>query len=252
MKQIISPLLLIVLSLISFSNAYQKLYVNFIPFESVQCSGNPSGIGYGGLVNTCFTFDNSRNWLFNYLEQENSISFTQYYNKGGVTELCEIKSMKTRTALIGECVSGKDLVFNSFYQSVNYDSSSSSSSSSSTSTPEIYYLIQITKDQPFIAPSSTVVSHNYGDCTDGDSDIIYYETFSNQTQVFIPIFGTVSEFYCLDNTPMAMTCDNNGSNCTNPQDQTMNCEAVSPFFNTTASDMSSGDTLYTFNNYCSY
>ncbi|KAN0052993.1 hypothetical protein ACTA71_012474 [Dictyostelium dimigraforme] len=238
MKQVITTLSLILL-LLNISNGYEKLYISFTPYESSDCLGIPSGIGYGGLIDTCFSFDNSRNWLFKYIGEDH-ISFTPYENKGGVSELCEIESNSTQTEVINDCIPANDITFNSFYQPL-YPKF------------EIYYHVQVGKGKPFIPEDSYVISHNYGNCDgDGDyGDIIFYETFSNQTQLNIPIFGSISEFYCLDGIPMTMTCKNDGSNCFNPQNQALVCDFVTPFFNTTGSDMSSSDSLFSINTYCS-
>ncbi|KAK5575279.1 hypothetical protein RB653_010536 [Dictyostelium firmibasis] len=233
-KQTISILLLVVI--LNFSNAFEKTYLNFIPFETSDCSGNPSGIGYGAVIDTCFTFDSSRNWLFNNINRkENTVSYTQYYNKGGVSETCQVQSMPTETSTIGECVAGKTFNFNSFYQPVK-------------SSQEIYYQIEVTDDSPYIVPDSYVISNKYGGCNDTDSDPITIEYFTNQTQVFISIFGASYEFYCLDDTPMFMTCSIDGNNCSDPQSQTQ-CSQISPFFNTTEMG-SSGDSLYFFDTTC--
>ncbi|KAN0040365.1 hypothetical protein ACTA71_012255 [Dictyostelium dimigraforme] len=225
--------------IINFINGYE--YINFIPFNNSQCSGDTSneGVGYAIVVDTCFTLDNSTNHIIQV--RGDTVVWRDFYDVQGSADCVVPIEQPTQKAELGSCIPA-DFTFNSFLKPI--------------SSQTLYYFVYQTSEPAFQA-NSYVTTFMADDCD--DDQVLLAQYVMNNTQIAYGSKANSITFFCnsKNNLPYTQFCPpGSDGSCFPPIPTSLTCHETIPFFNssseefpmtTGASSVSTGSVVSTGN-----
>ncbi|KAM9992717.1 hypothetical protein ACTFIY_010166 [Dictyostelium cf. discoideum] len=214
MKLIIQLIILILTIKQCF--AFEKLFVNLVPYQTSSCSkggAQSSGIGFSGIIDTCLTIDGLSNFKFT-LGSNKMITWSTYKAKNVSEVTCTTDNqVSSTTASIGSCVASKSFDIDSDLMPVN----------------PFFYEVSVSVT-PLIQDNSVVKMFMNGEsCTSDNALIVEYITVG--TFALSQQDSGTFEYICSNGVPEIVACDSHKKNCKAPTNAALDCYDISPFFN---------------------